>query len=59
MKKINNLKDKTPEEVIKTYKIVALRSQIPKQIWNLNGNYEEAMKCYREYILKKGCENND
>ncbi len=59
MVKIYNLKDTPLEEVIKTYKIVALKSQIPKEIWNKTGNYKDAMKVYREYILKRKHENND
>ncbi len=58
MGKIYNLKNKKPDEVIKAYKIIALKSQIPKKIWKTTGNYEDAMKYYQTYVIKKDCENN-
>ncbi len=53
MEKIYNLKDKTPEEVISSYKKIALKSKILKEMWNKTGNYEDAMKLYQVYLKEK------
>ena len=53
MEKIYNLKDKTPKEVINSYKEIGLKNQILKEIWKMTGNYEEAMKLYNNYLKGK------
>ena len=50
---VYNLKNKKPDEVIKVYKTIALKSQISKEIWKKMGNYEDAMKYYESYIKRK------
>ena len=53
MKKINNLKNKTPKEVINTYKKISLKNKIIKEIWNNTDNYEQAEEVYKTYIKNK------
>ena len=53
MEKINNLKNKTPEEVVNVYKEIALKNEILKEIWNNTDNYEQAEEVYKTYIKEK------
>lgn len=57
MEKIYNLKNKTHEEVIKTYKKIAIKSQKLNEIWKNTGNYEKAIQVYKTYIKNNGEEN--
>ena len=47
MNQVQNLKNKTQEEVINTYKKIGIKSKLQKTIWNLTGNYEKAMEVYQ------------
>lgn len=47
MTKVYNLKNKSPEEVINTYKKISINSKLPKTIWKLTGNYEKALELYQ------------
>ena len=58
MGKIYNLKNKTHKEVIKTYKKIAIKSQILNEIWKNTGNYEKAIQVYKTYI-KNNVEENE
>ena len=58
MGKIYNLKNKTNKEVIKTYKKIAIKSQILNEIWKNTGNYEKAIQVYKTYI-KNNVEENE
>ena len=53
MEKVNNLKNKTPEEVINTYKKISLKNKIIKEIWNNTDNYEQAEEVYKIYVKNK------
>ena len=54
MAKIYNLRKKKPEEVINTYKKIAIKSQIINEIWKITGSYEKAMNFYKAYIKDNG-----
>ena len=47
MTKVYNLKNKSPEEVINTYKKININSKLPKTIWKLTGNYEKALELFQ------------
>jgi hypothetical protein len=47
MTKVYNLKNKSPEEVINTYKKISINSKLPKTIWKLTGNYEKALELFQ------------
>ena len=49
MTKVYNLKNKSPEEVINTYKKISINSKLPKTIWKLTGNYEKAYRLYQNH----------
>ncbi len=47
MTKVYNLKNKSPEEVINTFKKISVNSKLPKTIWKLTGNYEKALEVFQ------------
>ena len=51
---VNDLRGKTPEEVIDIYSDIALKSEYLKAIWSQTGDYDTAMEVYKNTNGKSG-----